>query len=306
MGKDANHRGSQPQRTRFARLDHDLLRSTAYRSLSPAARALLVEFAMMFNLKNNGELYLSVRDAAARMGVADLTAASSALGELMDMGFIDMAADGVFSSSPEKPSKARCWRLTWEAAPDRPASFGYRDAVVRGARPARRAREGRLALDRYASGKNRGAKSNTVDPITVSVSNTVGGNYSPPDPLPVSETNTGLQQKRPIPVDGHRSGKRHTSRSTTTGTPAGELVSTISAPLNASGPISANDMDRLREDVRHHVTAGGYGAQKILSEASGVAASVLSRFRSGGSLPQPSYVPLRLALAKLAGDRKAA
>lgn len=306
MGKDANHRGSQPQRTRFARLDHDLLRSTAYRSLSPSARALLVEFAMMFNLKNNGELYLSVRDAAARMGVSDHNAASSALAELMDMGFIDMAADGVFSSSPDKPSKARCWRLTWEAAPGRSASFDYREAVVRGQRPARRAREGRLALDRYASGKNRGAKSNTVDPITVVETNTVPGNYSPDTHSSVLETNTGLPQNRPITVDEHRYGNQHTSRNTTTGAAAGELVTAFSTPLKASGPISAADMDRLREDVRRHVTAGGYGAQKNLSKESGVAAPVLSRFRSGGSLPQVSYVPLRLALVKLAGDRRAA
>jgi hypothetical protein len=52
--------------TRFARLDHRLLESSAYRALSPNARALLVELTMLENGNNNGSLWLSVRDGAAR------------------------------------------------------------------------------------------------------------------------------------------------------------------------------------------------------------------------------------------------
>lgn len=105
--------------SRFVRLDHRLLRSNAFRGLSPNARALLVELAMLDNGSNNGSLYLSVRDAAARMGVADLTAASRAFDELAEMGFIEMTQDGHFNVKASDKSRARCWRLTWLPGPGR-------------------------------------------------------------------------------------------------------------------------------------------------------------------------------------------
>src|SRR5689334_1265733 len=74
--------------SRFARLDHRMLASNAYRALSPNARSLLVELVMLYNGENNGSLFLSVRDAAHRIGLADASAASRAFDELMALGFI--------------------------------------------------------------------------------------------------------------------------------------------------------------------------------------------------------------------------
>ncbi|WP_428681100.1 hypothetical protein [Sphingopyxis sp.] len=105
--------------SRFVRLDHRLLRSNAYRGLYPNARALLVELAMLDNGSNNGSLYLSVRDAAHRMGIADLTAASRAFDELAEMGFIEMTQEGHFNIKASEKSRARCWRLTWLTGPGR-------------------------------------------------------------------------------------------------------------------------------------------------------------------------------------------
>jgi len=100
--------------SRFARLDYRLLNSNAYRALSPNARALLIEVVMLYNGENNGSLWLSVRDAAHRMGVADVTAASNAFAELQDMGFITMTQDAHFRVKASDTCRARCWRLTWE------------------------------------------------------------------------------------------------------------------------------------------------------------------------------------------------
>lgn len=105
--------------SRFARLDYRLLNSNAYRALSPNARALLIEVVMLYNGENNGSLWLSVRDAAHRMGVADVTAASNAFAELQDMGFIAMTQDAYFRVKASDTCRARCWRLTWEAGPGR-------------------------------------------------------------------------------------------------------------------------------------------------------------------------------------------
>src|SRR3546814_19367076 len=77
----ADQKGRSPT-SRFTRLDHRLLTTPAYRALSPNARSLLVELAMMENGKNNGSLFLSVRDAAHRMGVSDQKTAGAAFVEL--------------------------------------------------------------------------------------------------------------------------------------------------------------------------------------------------------------------------------
>lgn len=113
-----NQTGRNPT-TRFARLDHRLLNSPAYRALSTAARSLLVDLTMIDNGQNNGSIYLGVRDAAGRLGMADLTAVRSAFDELQDLGFIEMTQDASFHVKAADKSRARCWRLTWLAGPGR-------------------------------------------------------------------------------------------------------------------------------------------------------------------------------------------
>ncbi len=120
MGKDrgsryANQKGRKPS-TRFARLDHSLLKSNAFRALSPNARSLLIELTMMENGKNNGTgLFLSVRDAADRMGVSDPNTAGRAFEELEEMGFIAVTIPAHFAVKAGDGSRARYWRLTWQA-----------------------------------------------------------------------------------------------------------------------------------------------------------------------------------------------
>lgn len=114
----ANHNG-RGHTDRFVRLPHFILRSNAYRSLSCNARALLVELVMLHNGENNGSLYLGVRDAAHRVGLADTTAANHALDELTRTGFITMTVEGHFRVKASDTSRARCWRLNWLQGPGR-------------------------------------------------------------------------------------------------------------------------------------------------------------------------------------------
>lgn len=107
--------------TRFVRLDHKILNSNAYRALSANARSLLIELAMLDKGDNNGSLYLSVRDAAARLGVSDLTAAQTAFADLQQLGFIEMTEEAHFHVKAADKSRARCWRLTWLSGPNRKA-----------------------------------------------------------------------------------------------------------------------------------------------------------------------------------------
>lgn len=126
MGRRQNILPNGRNRTsRFARLDHALLQSPAFRALSCPARALLLELVMLHNGQNNGALYLSVRNAAARLGFSCLEAASKALSELEAMGFIVCTSDAHFRVKAAEHARARCWRLTFEFAGRKGPTLDY-------------------------------------------------------------------------------------------------------------------------------------------------------------------------------------
>lgn len=102
---------------RFGRVPHEIWLSSAYCSLSTNARALLIELIAMENSKNNGSLWLSVRDAAARIGMSNKDSAGKAFDELCQGGLLDMTKNSHFSVKAGETSRARCWRLTFLYCP---------------------------------------------------------------------------------------------------------------------------------------------------------------------------------------------
>ena len=78
-----------------------------------AARALIVELHSMFNGTNNGKLYLSVRDAADRLGFTDLEAAQKAMAELEALGLVTITIESSFAMKAGETSRARAYRLNW-------------------------------------------------------------------------------------------------------------------------------------------------------------------------------------------------
>ncbi len=142
--------------SRFVRLDYRLLQSPAFRSLRPVARALLIELNMLYNGKNNGSIYLSVEDAAARMGVADPHTAATAFDELEARGFIKMMKNAHFAVKAGNSSRARVWRLNWLPGPRNRVSnwaFFSRDPEDKGAR--KRLERGCKALKAYQRKRDR-------------------------------------------------------------------------------------------------------------------------------------------------------
>jgi DNA-binding MarR family transcriptional regulator len=99
---------------RFVALPFWMLSTDAYRSLRPVSRALLVELHALFNGSNNGKLFLSVREAAKRLGVGKSTA-SAALAELTDRGFVRPLVAGTFH---RKTRHATTWVLTLHSLGD--------------------------------------------------------------------------------------------------------------------------------------------------------------------------------------------
>lgn len=87
MGRDKNN---ERRGEHFARLTRALMETKAWRALSPTAQALYPWLLLEWRGKdanNNGKICLSVRQAAAKMGVSKETA-SRAFHDLQAKGFI--------------------------------------------------------------------------------------------------------------------------------------------------------------------------------------------------------------------------
>jgi len=180
----------------FVKLEHRVMDSEAYRSLSPNARSLLFELIRRHKGKNNGALWLSVRDGAALMGVVDLTAASNAFDELEEMKFIVCTAPAHFSIKASHTSRARCWRLTFESVPgaSQPATHDYMHAVPKNPRAKKRAKAGKEALSRYRQ-ENKKNRMPVLDSKTLAASfeeNPVEAVLDSTTANPANDENTSL------------------------------------------------------------------------------------------------------------------
>jgi hypothetical protein len=82
--------------------------SPAWRALTPAQRCVYLEVELRFFGTNNGKICLSARTAAEACNINKDTA-NKALHHLTDLGFIECATPGGFSTNS---CKAPEWRLT--------------------------------------------------------------------------------------------------------------------------------------------------------------------------------------------------
>ena len=106
--RKVNKKGRNPGGAPFVQLFHYLLNSPAWQSLRPPARALYVEIVKRFNGCNNGEISLSVREAARLLHIAKDTAGKT-FHELEDKGFVRRRQCGSFDW---KIHHASTWILT--------------------------------------------------------------------------------------------------------------------------------------------------------------------------------------------------
>jgi hypothetical protein len=84
----------------------------SWRTLSAGARALLIELKALYHGANNGELYLSVREAARRLN-ADKSTVSEWFWQLQDRGWIRPKVEAGFNwKTAARARMATCWRLT--------------------------------------------------------------------------------------------------------------------------------------------------------------------------------------------------
>ncbi|WP_206367668.1 hypothetical protein [Sphingomonas piscis] len=98
---------------RFIYVRHSLVVSPQFSALSPNARNLFWELQSMFNGRNSDTLFLSVRDAADRLGLVCLKATGAAFDELVNLGFLREAMAASFRQKYDSKSRARAWKLLW-------------------------------------------------------------------------------------------------------------------------------------------------------------------------------------------------
>jgi hypothetical protein len=95
-----------------ARLYRWMHRSASFQHLTVGARALLIELKMLYTGNNNGELFLSVREAAKRLNIGK-THAAKCFRELMAHGFVRPKALGAYNlKSAARRGEATTWIMT--------------------------------------------------------------------------------------------------------------------------------------------------------------------------------------------------
>lgn len=234
----------------FVRLDQPVHRSAAFRALSTNARALILEVISLHNGLNNGELFLSVRDAAKAIGLADVGAAGRALKELVQHGFLAVTNPGHFAI---KVRHATQYRLTFEACGDRPPTNEWRNWRPEPGTPAW-TRLSRLRGTNLRCGKEALA---VLESCTEGARKTTNGGSS------VTETNTGAVQNQ------------HVADSPSAEETGTQVVCHGEQPTRASPAACAKVRGRARQWLS--LTSGG---QRKLAHAAGLTEPKLSRFLS--------------------------
>lgn len=110
MPRNINKTGRSRSSSRFVMLEHYLLDSPAWRSLSLCARCCFIEIARRYTPGRNGRIAQSARMIAEALPVSRATA-TRALKELADKGFVEVVRPGGFNMK-SGARRATEWRLT--------------------------------------------------------------------------------------------------------------------------------------------------------------------------------------------------
>lgn len=103
------NRKGRSKNTPFIMLRNDIYDHPAWKALSPKARCIYLELRRRYNGTNNGEISLSMREAAM-VAKSSKSTAQKALIALKSHGFVAMMNKGHFRNR-----HATTWRLTCEA-----------------------------------------------------------------------------------------------------------------------------------------------------------------------------------------------
>lgn len=108
MGRKTNVNAKGRSKTgRFLRIPYEVLKSPSYASLSPYAVKLLVDIAVQYNGRNNGDLVASI-STLRNVGWNSSATLARCLQELMEAGMIQKTRQGGFNMGPS------LYAVTWQ------------------------------------------------------------------------------------------------------------------------------------------------------------------------------------------------
>lgn len=206
MGRSRNNRPNKTGRNDgprdpFTRLPHTVQSSAAWSATSPNGRVLLLEILSMHNGENNGSLWLSVIDAAHRMGLASVDSARAAFAELEAVGFLRMTKDAHFSVKASDTSRARCWRVTFLHAPGTGITDEWRQFEPTTKAVARRMQRGMTVRNAYYKAKAQ-EKLPVLDSGTIKAAAVKIAARAVPDSGTAKPDNDAKQPKSVVPESG--------------------------------------------------------------------------------------------------------
>ena len=109
-GRRTNRKGRSQRQAPFVKLDHAMLRTEAWKHLSPTGAKLLLAIWIRHNGRNNGRISFSRREAMTTLGCGEHKV-KEVLEELQNKGFLEIRRDAAFGKGDHK---AREWAITAE------------------------------------------------------------------------------------------------------------------------------------------------------------------------------------------------
>ncbi len=106
MPRKHDHTGRSKGVDRYVGLPFYMLQSQAWRSLSPAARTVLIEAMAFYRGDNNGYIALPLREISKRAGCSPDTVSKS-ITDLDDKGFLERTFAGTFKRNDKRASEYR-------------------------------------------------------------------------------------------------------------------------------------------------------------------------------------------------------
>lgn len=142
MAKQDSKGNTIGKRGRFFALQHHMMNSAAWQSLSAQEVAVFIRVAIRYNGDNNGKLAMSARDAASEARISKNTA-YRALRSLCEKGLLRIVTPGGFSTNGGKATEYQltCFPLAkgkaasrdyqqWQPNPKNKTQSQIRDSAV--------------------------------------------------------------------------------------------------------------------------------------------------------------------------------
>jgi hypothetical protein len=277
MGKNMDHKGRRKE-PRHIRLYHSIMAAPAWRAASCGARALLIELVARHNGANNGELFISTREAADLLNVHRNTAARL-FHELDELGFTAITEMGMYRVNGG-PATMR--RLTWLAGAGYPPTRDFEKW-----RPA-----GNKSLAQFRS-----TPGTTIVPMMETGSD-LGTTIVPGSTETSHVSNPDLGTTDGTLLVCHRQGRSEG---------ASDQRKQANSANGVSSDIDDDTLADLRQRLISYLAGAPVGAQSRLAEAAAIPSGTLSKFKDGRAISAHHFVNLQLQLRRCGAiDRAAA